>query len=229
VKNLPLNKVILTGRMRVGKDYTSEMLGLTVLPLAEPLYEICAALLGSCDKEQPAHRQFLQMLGAWGRGEEKADEPSFPTQGEVTRRLTKEPETLLSPKHTSIGIKWDNFGRPGFWLDIALLKAEAFARENPNTPISVPNGRFDNEVRAFTKLGFLHLHVRCSEQARLERLGPQHNPSSDKDITEAYGQYLDETMFGPTVIWNDHRPIPPKSGYAHITDWIWLRQSKCPR
>lgn len=227
--NLPLHKVIFTGRMRVGKDYVSELLGLTVLPLAEPLYEMCSALLGSCEKENPQHRQFLQMLGAWGRGEPKEDSPRLPTFQEVTSLVNSQPEKLVTTKHLNIGIQWSRFGTPEFWLNIALLKAQAFIKENPNTPLSVPNGRFANEVQAFTKLGFLHLHVRCSEPARLERLGPRHDPASDNDITEAYSRHLDETLFGPTVIWNDHRPTPNNTGYAHIRDWIWQRQSSCPR
>lgn len=206
-------RVIFTGKMRAGKDYISEKLGLTVLPLAEPLYEICASMLGGCDKGIADHRLFLQMLGSWGRGEEKPEKVNLPGREEVVKRLTSKPETLLSEKHCRLPINWDAFGTPSFWMDIAVLKTQDYIKHNPEARISVPNGRFQNEVNAFSRLGFMHLHIRCSEEERLKRLGPNHDPAHDADVTEAFAAHLDSTMLGPTVIWNDTRPVPPNTGW----------------
>lgn len=212
-ENPLFRRVIFTGKMRSGKDYISEKLGLTVLPLAEPLYEICASMLGRCDKGIPSHRLFLQMLGSWGRGEEKPEDPTLPSKAEVIERITTRPETLVSEKHIKLPVNWNAFGVPTFWMDIAILKTQAFIKANPETRISVPNGRFKNEVEAFQRLGFLHLHIKCSEEERLKRLGPNHHPEHDKDVTEEYAEFLDHTLLGPTVIWNDHRPVPPNTGW----------------
>lgn len=61
---LKTNLVAITGRTRAGKDHTAHHLKLKTISIADPLYEICEHFLGGCDKTDPTHRKFLQLVGA---------------------------------------------------------------------------------------------------------------------------------------------------------------------
>lgn len=219
--SLPTNRVIFTGRLRAGKDHVAQILGLKPLGFAEPLYAACSALLGSCDKSLPAHRRLLQLLGAWGRGTslEGEYELGLPLQKDVAELFQKHPEKILDEAHLKLPVDWTLFGRRAdFWIIVAQAKAKTILRENPEVRIAIPNGRFPNEVEAFQKIGFLHLHVTCSEETRRSRPGGNVSAEAENDVTEAYAKELDYSLLGPTVIWNDPgKPVPDGKGYLPVT------------
>jgi len=213
---IPTNLVIFTGRLRSGKDHAAQIMGLTPIPLAEPLYEICISMLGDCNKRNPLHRRFLQLLGAWGRGE-TGEHPELPEAKEVAALITKSPEKLLSEKHTKLNIDWETFGNPDFWIKIGVEKTKALMTSTKDPRLAIPNGRFPNELMAFQKLGFIHMHVVCSEHTRRARAGGDNNAEIENDTTELFAKYLDENMFGPMVLWNDpYYPVPSNTGWQKI-------------
>lgn len=216
------NLIALTGRARAGKDHIASLLGLETLSIADPLYEICAHFLGSCNKDLPQHRRFLQLLGAWGRGESTKGPKYLPNRKDITREIRKSPQSV-APKtfaETRGKVDWLKFGKnAGFWLEITKARVQNFIKEEKKkgkTPkLAIPNVRFTNELRAFEKLGFLHLHIVCSEKTLRARRGRGVNTKNDSDITEAFAKKLDIRMVGPQVIWNDpHLPPPDGRGYT---------------
>lgn len=213
---IPNNLVIFTGRLRAGKDHAAQLMGLKPIPLAEPLYEICINMLGECNKKNPLHRRFLQLLGAWGRGE-TGSHPELPTNEEVAAIIRRSPKTLLSKKHTDLNIDWQTFGNPEFWITIGIEKTRALLDNTKNPLLAIPNGRFPNEIQAFQKLGFVHMHVACSEDTRRARAGGNNSAEIENDTTEMFAKHLDENMFGPMVLWNDpYYPVPANTGWQRI-------------
>jgi hypothetical protein len=229
------NLIALTGRARAGKDHIAKLLDLETLSIADPLYEICAHFLGSCNKDLPQHRRFLQLLGAWGRGETTKGPKTLPSKRDVTKEIRKFPQ-MVAPKtfgETKGKVDWKKFGRnAGFWLDITKARVQNMLKvarkEGKTLKLAIPNIRFTNELRAFQKLGFLHLHVVCSEKTLKDRRGKGVNTKNDNDITEAFAKKLDLKMVGPQVIWNDPNLPPPEGrGYTiakEITQAIDLLQ-----
>lgn len=216
------NLVALTGRARAGKDHIANLLDLKTLSIADPLYEICAYFLGKCEKDLPHHRRFLQLLGAWGRGETTKGPKYLPNKKEVTKEIRKNPQ-IVAPKtygETKGRVNWEKFGKnAGFWLEITKARVQNYIKQEKkqgNSPrLAIPNVRFTNELRAFEKLGFLHLHVVCSQESLKARRGKGVNTKNDNDITEAFAKKLDLKMVGPQVIWNDpHFPPPEGRGYT---------------
>jgi hypothetical protein len=229
------NLVALTGRARAGKDHIAKILGLQTLSIADPLYEICSHFLGSCNKDLPQHRRFLQLLGAWGRGERTKGPENLPNRKQITKEIRKFPE-IVAPTtfaETKGKVNWDKFGRnAGFWLEITKARVQNMLKnakkEGKPLKLAIPNIRFTNELRAFEKLGFLHLHIVCSEKTLKSRRGKGVNTKNDNDITEAFAKKLDLKMVGPQVIWNDpHFPPPEGRGYTiakNITQAIDILQ-----
>jgi hypothetical protein len=224
------NLIALTGRARAGKDHIATLLGLETLSIAEPLYEICAYFLGSCNKDLPQHRRFLQLLGAWGRGEKTKGPKYLPTRKDITKEIRKYPQKV-APKtyaETKGRVKWQKFSRnAGFWLEITKARVQNMIREAKNEgktlKLAIPNIRFTNELRAFQKLGFLHLHVICSDKTLKARRGKGVNSKNDSDITEAFAKKLDTKMVGPQVIWNDPNFPPPEGkGYTMAKNVVEL-------
>ena len=216
------NLVALTGRARAGKDHIAQTLGLQTLSIAAPLYEICTYFLGSCEKDLPQHRRFLQLLGAWGRGERTKGPKYLPSRREITREIRKSPQTVAPNTYaeTKRRVDWDKFGKnASFWLEITKARVKNFIKEEKKAgrspKLAIPNIRFTNELRAFEKLGFLHLHVTCSEKTLRDRRGKGVNTKNDNDITELFAKKLDQRMVGPQVIWNDpYFPPPEGKGYT---------------
>jgi hypothetical protein len=215
------NLIALTGRARAGKDHIAGLLGLETLSIADPLYEICAYFLGSCNKDLPQHRRFLQLLGAWGRGERTKGPKNLPNRRDITKEIRKTPQ-IVAPKtfsETKGRVNWEKFGKnAGFWLEITKARVQNIIREakkQGKTPrLAIPNVRFTNELRAFEKLGFLHLHVLCNDKTLRSRRGKGVNTKNDNDITEAFAKKLDLKMVGPQVIWNDPN-FPPPAGRGY--------------
>jgi hypothetical protein len=222
------NLIALTGRARAGKDHIAKLLDLQTLSIADPLYEICTFFLGSCNKDIPEHRRFLQLLGAWGRGERTEGPKSLPNRKNVTKEIRKKAQEIVPKTYqeTNSLVDWDNFGKNAhFWLDITKARVANFIEEEKKQGrvprLAIPNIRFTNELRTFEKLGFLHLHIKCSEKTLMQRRGKGHNNQNDQDITELLAKKLDAKMVGPQVIWNDPKVAPPpEKGYTiakHVT------------
>lgn len=222
------NLVALTGRARAGKDHTAKILQLETISIADPLYEICEYYLKSCDKENPTHRRFLQLVGAWGRGTQEPDTTKeIPLRKDVSQDLNALGNKITPKISSTCPIDWSQFGKnQDFWLNIILARAKAKIQQyGHKTHLAIPNIRFTNELEAFQRLGFLHLHIHCSEETITQRRGPNFGETNNNDPTEDLAKTLDLTLHGPTVIWNDpQKATPENSGYTHIQDLI--RQNK---
>jgi hypothetical protein len=214
--------IALTGRARAGKDHIATILGLQTLSIANPLYEICSYFLGSCNKDIAEHRRFLQLLGAWGRGESTPGPDNLPTRREVGKKVRHYPKEVapVTYEETKRIVNWKEFGKNShFWLDITTARVKHIIKgakkEGKHVKLAIPNVRFTNELKAFQKLGFLHLHVTCSEKTLMKRRGAGHNKENDTDITEVLAKRLDTKMRGEQVIWNDENYHSPTNyGYT---------------
>jgi len=218
--------IALTGRARAGKDHIASLLGLETLSIADPLYEICQHFLGSCNKDIAEHRRFLQLLGAWGRGEKTPGPDSLPTRKEVNKKVRHNPKEVVPKTYneTKKIVNWKDFGKNShFWLDITKARVKHIIKkakkEKRQVKLAIPNVRFTNELKAFQNIGFLHLHITCSEETLMKRRGAGHNKENDMDITEILAKKLDAKMIGEQVIWNDPiKEIPQNKGFTQAND-----------
>lgn len=202
-----------SGRMCSGKDFTAIKAGYHCVSIAEPLYRLASHYMGSSDKKIPEVRAFMQALGAWGRGEQGP---------EMVAGLTKEKISLeVRARGAEItglpSVEWENFGTcKEFWLSSAASVAKKMAADGKK--VSITNARFPEELGELKRKGFLHVHVVCSEAARLSRAGRPYNPLIDEDTTEKMAIDFNEKIAssGPSalapsvVVWSDEatRPNP---------------------
>jgi len=226
-QKLHSRKYVLTGKLRVGKDFIASACEGTILGFADPMYEVGKNLFGDVPKE--AMREFYQRLGDWGKGTVDKDTPITMERAcfvLLMRRLGGD----LCP---TIPVDWASFGRnTNIWLESILGRAfqesgEAFATNEeeadfvPVKDLFVTNARFRPEIAEMTKSGFDHFHVMCSEPTYIERLRAVGIVLGDqrlKHVTEMLANELDREVYGmlrlhPTgpklkVIWSDDRPSP---------------------
>ena len=239
-------RLIFSGRMRAGKDYVAEQLGLPIYGFADPIYLLTEAWVGSQDKTLSGVRRAMQKIGAWGRG---IVSEAYPLTRE--RHRFCEWAQVHGPTITGMGTgrRWAQFGQdwdpaleemghyPGhFWIE--LLQDRVRGADE----YGITNGRFPNEIWAFSGGDKGHIHVMCSEEtrrARTNEAGEAWDPDAENDTTEQMAAQLDEYVYaggeeareavmkkyglgnivGPdspplTVVWNDPRQEPdfPESG-----------------
>lgn len=214
-----MTKFAFSGRLRAGKDYSAHQIGCDIVSFAQPIYQIAQHYMGSDDKDVPDIRKFMQLVGAWGRGEATEGPKHLPARADVTQFLRSSAPSILEDRFGSVD--WKEFGtRDDFWINIVVQRAEQNLRDNPDAKIAVVNARFENEVEALKRAGFQHFHVKCSTQTRIERIGGNYHPEMENDVTEQMAVRMDETMTGPAVIWNDHRSPEPGRGYTQLKDFV---------
>jgi len=196
-----------------GKDYVAIKAGYECVSIAEPLYRLASFYLGTKDKKIPEVRAFMQALGAWGRGEAGPE-----SAGGHSREKVFSDVRNSGAKMTGLdAVDWENFGtKKTFWLNSAADVAEKLAKSG--IKVAITNARFPEELTELKKRGFRHIHIMCTEVARMNRTGREYNPAIDEDTTERMAINLNELVIskggkaveGGTVIWNDHEPIPYK-------------------
>lgn len=216
-----------SGRMCSGKDFTAIKAGYHCVSIAEPLYRLALHYMGSSDKKIPEVRAFMQALGAWGRGEEGPDSAAGKSREEIAAEVRTRGAEI-----TGLGsVDWEKFGgRKEFWLASAAAVAKKLASEGKK--VAITNARFPEELDELKRQGFLHIHVSCTEAARLSRAGRPYNPLIDEDATEKMAIDLNEKIAegGPAaispsvVVWSDEAPRP-HPGMATVQSFVRLVSS----
>lgn len=213
-------RLAFSGLLKSGKDYIAEQLKYQTLSFAEPLYEICRYCFGSCDKNNPRHRRFLQWVGqaGWGCHDEKHCPDDF-DRAAMTILLRREGSAIWN--HPC----WDGFGRRAdFWVVDLLSRLEAFHK---NDNVVVTNVRFRHELVPMQAAHFHHYLVACSERTRRERFWRTPTKAAipipeeiDKDASEELARQLLKELPDERIIWSDHRPMPKGKTYLTVEQFI---------
>lgn len=213
------NRLAMSGLLKSGKDWIAERICYTPVSFAEPLYAICKYCFGSCDKNNPRHRKFLQFLGqaGWGCHDDQHC-PDDLHKAALTILLRREGPAIWNHKN------WDDFGRcSAFWVSDLLDRVENF---HAHDKVVVTNVRFPHELEPMKAEGFEHYLVMCSERTRRERYWNDPAKSGipipeaiDFDTSEAMARALVETMPSNRIIWNDHRKVPKGAAYLLAEDF----------
>lgn len=208
-------KIGLVGPLGVGKDYCAAKLGGTVIGFADPLYALGDFLLdhqpdGYCrDKTNPGVRGLLQQLGQYGRGTVNERYPLT-----LERLASVAVVAGLCGKDDGLngfGVNWEDYGRnQNIWVDALLRRAERIKGR-----VVVTNLRFENEVEALRKAGFLILGVVCYESTLARRQEGRASASDTSDVSEELGRRVfsayrhdDHPQEVDGYIWNDEGPAP---------------------
>lgn len=208
-------KIGLVGPLGVGKDYCAAKLGGTIIGFADPLYALGDFLLnhqpdGYCrDKTNPGVRGLLQQLGQYGRGTVNERYPLT-----LERLASVALVASLGDKDGGLkgfGVNWRDYGsNPDIWVDALLRRAERIEGR-----VVVTNLRFQNEVEALRKAGFLILGVVCRRSELARRQGDRTTANDTHDVSEELGKRVFSAYFHEDCpsevngyIWNDEGPAP---------------------
>ncbi len=224
-----------SGQMFVGKDFVAKYARLTVFGFADPIYELCEHFNGTRDKSVPGIRRWMQCVGQWGWGcvdSEYEHSPERAVFGELVRRFGKDMTKNFK------WVNWSEFGRrQDFWVNVLLtklgLKGENQRRNGqmhlfdkaidaPGYNVAVTNARFPHELTPIKASGFTHMHVRCSEETRRERMekaGYSYRPVEAADKSEHMSLQFNNDMPDESVIWNDHRAMPEGKRFISLDQW----------
>lgn len=214
-------RLAMSGLLKSGKDHIAQQIGYTPVSFAEPLYRICEYVYGSCDKNNPRHRRFLQWLGQVGHGA-FGDHPTCPDdfhKAEMVILLRREGHAIYP--HSA----WQDFGRrKDFWVSDLLERIENYHREQC---VVVTNVRFRHELEPMKVGGFEHYLVVCSEATRRERYwgSPEQKyipipKEIDEDVSEEMARQLLNEMPEKRIIWSDHRPMPAGKHYLTVEQFV---------
>jgi hypothetical protein len=209
-----INRLALSGKFCVGKDFVANACGFRVLSIAKPMYNICSYFFGSCDKTRADHREFLQTIGRWGWGYSDAGEyPVTPERAvfcDMMRRHGREISGLWN-----VDIDWSLFGlRKDFWIQILL---KTFNNENM---IAVTNVRYEHEVTPLVKAGFSRYLVCASEETRARRNGGLIPKTVASDLSERFADHLEKEYPDDKIIWNDDAPMPTGHRYLLLQEFV---------
>lgn len=164
-------KVLFTGQLKSGKDHCALAAGYTILSLAAPLYGLLDMFFGieEADKDAPGCRQFMQLVGTWGRGDITEHEPVNPTRALFARMIQVMAEHDAGLPFSDC-VDWSSFGRnKNIWLDACIKRADKILAEDELARVAVVNGRFENEIKAFDEAGWARFHVMASPSTLNER------------------------------------------------------------
>ena len=214
-----MKRLLLSGKMCVGKDYVAKQLGFQILGFADPLYKICEFYFGTHDKKVDGVRKFLQDVGQWGRG---TVDPNYPLTTERALFVDKMRSDGYSITRMGNAWHWMEYGKDSdFWIHILMDRIHS---RSDNDRIAVTNARFDNEVERLKTEGFDHYHVLCTDENYVRRFKDvmglwMHDPETEamlNNISEHMAKKLDEIMPEDRVIWNDH-PNQMPAGKKYVT------------
>ena len=198
-------RIALTGRLRSGKNHVAQTLGLPEFGFADPIkaYVDPYCPVGT---DKNFRRRAYQEFGQWGRGNTGAPMTAERMVGVQLARLHGADRTQMGHHAT-----WQLFGADkDFWVDLLL------DRVHDHDAVAVCDARFPNELTKLQAARFVHVHVMCSRETRMERAGDSFDPKADEHISEAMARDLDYRAQRPgstddemIVVWNDHRLPPP--------------------
>lgn len=227
---------VFSGRMFAGKDFVAKSAHLRIKGFADPIYQLCEFFNGTSDKSVPGIRRFLQQLGQWGWGCVSEVYPHSTERAAITRAIREQGATMTRDFEW---VNWAEFGRrQDFWVNIALtslgLTRQTFSSRaqeflfpelDPRAEIdlAITNARFEHELKPCMRAGFLHFHVRCSEETRRLRMmaaGYAFNAQADTDTSELMARTLDSDMHDRQVIWNDTAPAPAGRNYLSLEEFV---------
>lgn len=225
--------LLLSGRLASGKDYVSEKAGARIFAFPEPLYSIASYFTGvqvtsTQNKDLPGMRTFLQQIGQWGRGfvDAKDSKYFYTAERAVLTQLIRSLGTRGVFKNMEVD--WSQYGLDNFiWVKATNKRVEEFIGANPEKRVSIPNARFEHEIKFFRELPeWTHFHIMCSPETWTERLAKKGlTPQSKEvnDVSEHIAIALDRDVqkklkAGGTsklkVLWNDHRACPSPRLYT---------------
>jgi hypothetical protein len=215
-----------SGLMFAGKDFCAKYARLTVYGFADPIYELCEHFNGTRDKSVPGIRRWMQFCGQVGWGCIDTDYPHSPERAvfcELVRRFGQEMTKNFK------WVDWSEFGRrQDFWVNILLTKLglknnQPPLIDSPGYNVAITNARFFHELEPIKEAGFRHLHVRCSEETRRERMekaGYTWKQQDAVDKSEQMAVKFNSDMPDERVIWNDHRPVPEGKEFLTLDSWV---------
>lgn len=225
--------LLLSGRIAAGKDYISEKADAKIFAFPEPLYSIASYFTGvevtsTQNKDLPGMRDFLQKIGQWGRGfvDPKDSRYFYSAERAVFTQMVR----ALGARGVfkNMEVDWAQYGLDNsIWVKATNKRIEEFTAANPSKRVSIPNARFEHEIKFFRELPeWTHFHIMCSPETWAERLAKKGLNAQSKevnDVSEHIAIALDRDVqkklkAGGTsklkVIWNDHRACPSPRLYT---------------
>lgn len=217
-------KIFFTGRLCAGKDYCAAQANRTIVGLADPLYYLATHFFGvsvdaNAGKDIPGIRQFLQVVGQWGRAQ---IDIKYPLTTERAIFCTMIRSLAAAGIISGNAVDWSQYGRdPDIWLSAAMKRATGIA--NP----AITNVRFENEFKRLKEDGWVDWHVMTTPTSWTRRLAerkltPQSAEVNDLSEKLAAGRdsgvqkKMSQQRTGPKmrVIWNDNTPPPSPRFYT---------------
>lgn len=180
---LPITKkFFFTGAGKAGKSWLAAQLGARVFELDDPIRAMAASAFGEYKEE--SYAGFAHEVYAWGEG---LVTKSYPLT--AARSMFVESIRGLEQK----GIRFDYFGRAGFWMQTLLERVLRFREEFPNEVVVVTDVGTPDQLSALKNTGFLHFHVMCNQLTRTNRGGLPAVSSLvqaiEQDITKQVSQH----------------------------------------
>lgn len=225
--------LLISGRLAAGKDFVSEKADAKIFAFPEPLYAIAAYFTGvevtsTQNKDLPGMRDLLQKIGQWGRGfvDPKDSRYFYSPERAVFTQMVRALGARGAFKNMEVD--WAQFGLDNYiWVKATHKRVDEFLGANPSKRVSIPNARFEHEIKFFRELPeWDHWHVMCSKETWTERLAKKGlTPQSKEvsDVSEQIAIHLDNNVQKKLreggsnmlrVIWNDHRPCPSRRLYT---------------
>lgn len=192
-------KILLTGRTGVGKDYiASRLTGAHVLNLRDPILMWAAEIFPGRTPEQFAG--LVQTMHAWGTGEVSDKFPITPARA-LALKMARE--------------TWgEKFGTANFWINRVISVVDQKDGQKVVTQVDTVE-----EFHALIAAGFAHYHVICSSMgynSRPKRTGANDSLAAalDQDVIKK----ISAQRNGPKLrcIWSDS--VAPISGRLMLVD-----------
>lgn len=223
------NKLFFTGRICAGKDYAATQANRSIIGLADPLYYLAEHFFGvkvdaNTGKDLPGVRQFLQMVGQWGRMQVDV---RYPLTTERAIFCTMIRSLASAGIITGYEVEWKDFGKDtDIWLSAAIKRSSGVLNA------AITNVRFENEFKRMKSEGWQHFHVMTNPGTWTRRLAEKKlTPQSPEvnDISEKLSASLDagvqkkvsQQRSGPKlhVIWND-TSLPPSPRFYTLAEFL---------
>ena len=216
-----MTKLVISGRLRAGKDYVAEQMRCRAVAISDPMYLVSEHFLGTSDKDLPHVRRHLQLIGAWGRCFQEPDPEGLPSRETVTNFMRTMGRDFLPAEYRDIA--WDRYGKdPDFWVTATRLRVDRMIEDSPATPVAITNARFLPEIESFQSIGFNHLHVQCSTETRMARAKRNYDPKLDQHPGEQMAIDFDKpgALNDRKVVWNDHLAPPAGSNFLSVQEAV---------
>lgn len=203
-----INKLVLTGRMRAGKDTLCNKLNYKNISLAEPMYKIAEDVFQTRDKNVPGMREFLQNIGQWGWGHVDEDYPVTPERAILTYFIRQHGADLLRGSY--LGTDFTQYGKDVlFWTKMGNQRAMNIMNSAGKSMVCISNARFEHEIKYLTKQGFQHYHIVCDDVSRDKRM-EKSSLGRENDKSEQFSILLDREFDRSKCVWMDQEFDKPE-------------------